>query len=337
MTHPDRLAWPPHDVERLQLLVDRIDSALDLADLRHYDGWQPAVAVPGTCAWRFLQLPPVLSSLRDDARQLASLLDATGADAYTRDQHSRIEQDLERLEWMIVTAAAFHHAHAAVERDFFERMDWLPLGAGELTLRSRSSDCTFTDLNRRYVELERRFWCLPCDGWDDPAARDALHASLQELRDDCDAFLAAAPSPGLAHTVRRQLDCAGKIARESPDLPDGELGRWIADAVVAVRQWDARMRQPFAPGPVARAYAALESLQAEPCAAGLAYAVACAPDPARMRRAWQDFVHASGVRGELARAYAAAVAAQRWVTAAFVCGLAADRQQRDGTYAPVAG
>lgn len=328
MTHADCLAWPPHDAARMQLLIDRIETALDLADLRHYDGWAPSLAVPGTFAWRFVQLPRVLASLRDDASQLASLLAATGADAYTREQHARIEQDLERVEWMIVTAAAFHHSHAALDREFIDRMDWLPPAEGLPSLRSQSRDCTFCDLNRRYVELERRYWCQPCDGWDVPAAREEFDRGRHELRADCDAFLAAAPSPGLVQTVRRHLDCAGDVARERPALPDRSLARWIASAAGAVRQWDAVMQQPFAGAAVAAAYAQLEALQADPCAAGLAYAVACAPDPARVRRAWHDCVQPRAPGSDLARAYACAVAAGQRVTAAYLCGLAADLQER---------
>jgi hypothetical protein len=311
----------------LSALLDRVEDATKHADLRRYDGHQHAVRQAGTFAARFAQLVPTLASLRE---RISALANQPGdGERDVRFELAQVEYVLEAAETLTTAAVTFRHAHLELDLAFFAGADWAGECGGECTLYSQARDDTFCDLNRRFVELEQAFWSQPCDEAGSPLLRDALEVRAELLRADCRAFLEAAPSPGLVVEIRRHLDCAGEIARETPYYRHHLLRNWIGEAGDALRDWNEAMQHPFSFDSVHDAYRRLECLQAYPQSAGLAYAVAFAADPRSVVAAWRDTIVASLASNELSCLYQEATGGEKWTTAGFIYGLALVAQQRE--------
>lgn len=328
----DQLLPRPRHRRELSALLDRIDDTLRQADLRRYDGYQQAVRQSGTFAARFAQLTPVLADLRQRAEALANGLGCGGAGNDTRAERREIEAALEKAEAMTIAAATFRHAHVELDLAFFSGADWSGDFGGECTLYSQSRYHTFCDLNRRFVDLEQAFWSQPCDEAGSPLLREVIDVRSAALRADCRAFLDAAPSPGLVIEVRRHMDCAGEIVRETPYYEHHLLKGWLTEAGEALRTWDEAMQRPFDFEAVRQAYARLECLQTLPQSAGLACAVAFGADPRSVLTAWRDTIVASLVSNEMTCLYQEAAGGEKWTTAAFIYGLALDAQRREAAY-----
>jgi hypothetical protein len=307
-------------------LLARIDEAAAHADLRRYEGCQAALQQPGTLAIRYAELAGELAALRERARALA---DRTPNERDDADDYRALESALEVVETLTVTVVTFHHAHTELDRAFFARIEWPAGTEGERTFHSQRRDGAFCDLNRRFVELERAFWSQPYRAADaDLPLLDVLAARSAALRADCCAFLDAAPAPGLVAEIRRHLDCAGQIARETPYFRHHMLRTWLAEAGEALRGWDETMQRPFSFKAVRDAYVRLETLQAYPEAVGLAHAASFVDDPRRVVGAWRDSIVEPLLRNDLLYLYREAAGGEKWTTAAFVHGLALASQRR---------
>lgn len=326
----DELIDRPRGRRTVSALIGRIEEAMGHADLRHYDGYERAMGVPGTFASRFVRIGEELESLRLRAQGLAATIDRSGTNREATAELARLQAEFEPIETLTLAAVTFRHAQLALDHAFIGRTYGGAADAqsnDQPSLYSTNREHTFCDLNERFIALEQSFWSQAAAQATDLGARLELESRALTLRSECRYFLTAAPSPCLALDLRRYLDCAGDVVRETPEQRN-PLGVWIADAIDAVAAWDEAMAQPFGHERVLDAYARLESLSLYPQTSGLAHAVAFESDPPAVAGAWRDHIVESQVGKETLRLYRDAVEAQRWATAAYLYGMALTSQKR---------